>query len=116
MRVEPVADPLRTLQDMVDPVLKPLGTAGLVIVFVFFVLLAPSDLRDRFIRLAGSDLHRTTEALSEAASRVSRTPTTGPPGPSSGAVRTVPTACTPGSVRPLTQSSTGCPGTTSASR
>lgn len=72
VRVEPVADPLRTLQDMVDPVLKPLGTAGLVIVFVFFVLLAPSDLRDRFIRLAGSDLHRTTEALSEAASRVSR--------------------------------------------
>ncbi|HEX8886234.1 MAG TPA: AI-2E family transporter, partial [Noviherbaspirillum sp.] len=72
VRVEPVADPLRTLQDMVDPILKPLGTAGLVIVFVFFVLLAPSDLRDRFIRLAGSDLHRTTEALSEAASRVSR--------------------------------------------
>lgn len=72
VRVEPVADPLRTVQDMVDPVLKPLGTAGLVIVFVFFVLLAPSDLRDRFIRLAGSDLHRTTEALSEAASRVSR--------------------------------------------
>jgi predicted PurR-regulated permease PerM len=72
VRVEPVTDPLRTLQDMVDPILKPLGTAGLVIVFVFFVLLAPSDLRDRFIRLAGSDLHRTTEALSEAASRVSR--------------------------------------------
>lgn len=72
VRVEPVTDPLRTLQDIVDPILKPLGTAGLVIVFVFFVLLAPSDLRDRFIRLAGSDLHRTTEALSEAASRVSR--------------------------------------------
>lgn len=72
VRVEQVADPLRTLQDVVNPILKPLGTAGLVIVFVFFVLLAPSDLRDRFIRLAGSDLHRTTEALSEAASRVSR--------------------------------------------
>jgi predicted PurR-regulated permease PerM len=72
VRIEPAADPLRTVQDMVDPILKPLGTAGLVIVFVFFVLLAPSDLRDRFIRLAGSDLHRTTEALSEAASRVSR--------------------------------------------
>lgn len=72
VRVEPVADPLRTLQDLAGPILKPLGTAGLVIVFVFFVLLAPSDLRDRFIRLAGSDLHRTTEALSVAASRVSR--------------------------------------------
>jgi hypothetical protein len=43
-----------------------------VIIFIFFVLLEPSDLRDRFIRLAGGDLHRTTEALGEAAQRVSR--------------------------------------------
>ncbi len=63
---------LETLRNVVGPVLGPMGTAGLVIVFVFFVLLQPSDLRDRFIRLAGSDLHRTTEALSEAAERVSR--------------------------------------------
>jgi predicted PurR-regulated permease PerM len=72
VRVETAANPLRTVQELLGPVLKPLGTAGLVIVFVFFVLLAPSDLRDRFIRLAGSDLHKTTEALSVAASRVSR--------------------------------------------
>jgi predicted PurR-regulated permease PerM len=72
VRVETAANPLRTLQELLGPILKPLGTAGLVIVFVFFVLLAPSDLRDRFIRLAGSDLHKTTEALSVAASRVSR--------------------------------------------
>ena len=72
VRVETAADPLRTVQEMLGPILKPIGTAGLVIVFVFFVLLAPSDLRDRFIRLAGSDLHKTTEALSVAAHRVSR--------------------------------------------
>ena len=72
VRVESAANPLRTVQELLGPILKPLGTAGLVIVFVFFVLLAPSDLRDRFIRLAGSDLHKTTEALSVAASRVSR--------------------------------------------
>lgn len=72
VRIETAANPLRTVQELLGPILKPLGTAGLVIVFVFFVLLAPSDLRDRFIRLAGSDLHKTTEALSVAASRVSR--------------------------------------------
>jgi predicted PurR-regulated permease PerM len=72
VRIETAADPLRTVQKLLGPILKPLGTAGLVIVFVFFVLLAPSDLRDRFIRLAGSDLHKTTEALSVAANRVSR--------------------------------------------
>ncbi|WP_225984744.1 AI-2E family transporter [Noviherbaspirillum aerium] len=64
--------PLETLQSIAGSLMGPVSTAGLVIVFIFFVLLAPSDLRDRFIRLAGTDLHRTTEALSEAASRVSR--------------------------------------------
>lgn len=72
VRIEADENPLRTVQELLGPIVKPLGTAGLVIVFVFFVLLAPSDLRDRFIRLAGSDLHKTTEALSVAASRVSR--------------------------------------------
>ncbi len=73
VRVEPQEkNPLDTVREMVAPMLGPIGTAGLVIIFIFFVLLEPSDLRDRFIRLAGSDLHRTTEALSEAARRVSR--------------------------------------------
>jgi predicted PurR-regulated permease PerM/GAF domain-containing protein len=71
--IEPARnDPLTVAQNMIVPLLGPIGTAGLVIVFIFFVLLEPSDLRDRFIRLAGSDLHRTTEALSEAAERVGR--------------------------------------------
>lgn len=73
VRIEPSDEhPLQTIQTVIGPILAPLGTAGLVIIFIFFVLLEPSDLRDRFIRLAGSDLHRTTEALSEAAHRVSR--------------------------------------------
>ncbi|WP_233575768.1 AI-2E family transporter [Noviherbaspirillum saxi] len=73
VRIEPSQpQPLEIVQNIAGSVLGPVGTAGLVIVFIFFVLLAPSDLRDRFIRLAGSDLHRTTEALNEAASRVSR--------------------------------------------
>jgi hypothetical protein len=60
------------VQNVIGPLLAPLGTAGLVIIFIFFVLLQPSDLRDRFIRLVGGDLHRTTEAIGEAAGRVSR--------------------------------------------
>lgn len=73
VRVEPPdQQPLAVMQQVIGPLLGPIGTAGLVIIFIFFVLLEPSDLRDRFIRLAGTDLHRTTEALSEAADRVSR--------------------------------------------
>ena len=42
-------------------------------VFVISFLLQRENLRDRFIRLVGSrDLHRTTEALNEAGTRVSR--------------------------------------------
>jgi predicted PurR-regulated permease PerM/GAF domain-containing protein len=65
-------EPFATVQNVIGPLLAPIGTAGLVIIFIFFVLLDPSNLRDRFIRLAGGDLHRTTEALGEAAERVSR--------------------------------------------
>jgi hypothetical protein len=50
-----------------------LAATGVVIVFVIFFLLQREDLRDRFIRLTGSaDLRRTTEALDDAARRLSR--------------------------------------------
>jgi AI-2E family transporter len=45
----------------------------IVIVFAIFILLYRQDLRDRFIRLAGSrDLRRTTAAMDDAAGRLSR--------------------------------------------
>ena len=70
---EPDAAPLQLLQTIVGPLIAPLATAGIVIVFVVFMLLQREDLRDRFIRLVGSnDLHRTTQALSDAGKRVSR--------------------------------------------
>src|SRR5688572_1013943 len=51
----------------------PLMQAGIVIVFVIVMLLERDDLRDRFIKLTGAgDLHKSTEALTEAATRVSR--------------------------------------------
>lgn len=50
-----------------------LGTAGVVIVFVIFMLLRQNDVRNRVIHLVGySRLTTTTRALDEAASRVSR--------------------------------------------
>lgn len=69
----PQSAPLQMVKDVVGPLLDPLATITIVMVFVIFMLLQKEDLRDRFIRLAGSrDLQRTTVALDEAASRLSR--------------------------------------------
>ena len=58
---------------ILGPLLEPLATLALVLVFVGFILLQKDDLRDRFIRLAGlGDMQRTTVALDEAASRLAR--------------------------------------------
>src|SRR4029077_3769897 len=55
--------------------LGPLGTAGIVIVFVIFMLLEREDLRNRLIRLTaggGGQLTIATTALDDASSRISR--------------------------------------------
>jgi predicted PurR-regulated permease PerM len=74
--IEPDADhPLmvRLARDWLGPLLAPLGTAAIVFVFVFFILLERHDLRDRLIRLAGTRrVYVTTQAFDEAAGRVSR--------------------------------------------
>ncbi|RVD55594.1 AI-2E family transporter [Mesorhizobium sp. M2D.F.Ca.ET.185.01.1.1] len=63
--------PLEVLQNLIGPLLSPLGSAGLVIIVVIFMLMEREDLRDRFIRLVGyGDLHRTTQALQDAGKRV----------------------------------------------
>lgn len=55
------------------PVVGPLGTAGLVVVLVIFMLLERRDLRDRLIGLFGQGrLTVTTKAFDEAGTRVSR--------------------------------------------
>jgi len=65
--------PWALAQDILGPLLEPLGMVALVLVFVGFILLQKDDLRDRFVRLAGSgDMQRTTVALDEAASRLAR--------------------------------------------
>jgi predicted PurR-regulated permease PerM len=65
--------PIQLILQVAAPLLQPLATAGIVVVFVIFFLLQRQDLRDRFIRLAGArDLRRTTEAMDDAAHRLSR--------------------------------------------
>lgn len=63
---------VQAAHDLIEPALAPLGTAGIVLVFVIYILLERNDLRDRLIRLAGANLHLSTDALGEAGDRVSR--------------------------------------------
>ena len=70
---EPDPSPMTMAARVVSPVLGPLATMAIVLVFAIFVLLQREDLRDRMIRLVGSgDLHRTTVAMNDAAKRLSR--------------------------------------------
>jgi predicted PurR-regulated permease PerM/GAF domain-containing protein len=65
--------PLEVMQTVLGPLLGPLGTAALVVLFVIFILIEREELRDRFIKLvSGGDIQRSTEAITEAAGRVSR--------------------------------------------
>jgi predicted PurR-regulated permease PerM len=55
------------------PIMGPLGTAGLVVVLVIFMLLERRDLRDRIIGVIGHGrLTVTTKAFDEAGTRVSK--------------------------------------------
>ena len=71
-----VVDDRNTLQvyaEVLGPYLEPVGTAGIVIVFVIFMMIAREDLRDRFIRLVSrGNINVTTQALDEASTRISR--------------------------------------------
>ncbi|MCJ2049750.1 AI-2E family transporter [Methylobacterium sp. J-070] len=63
-----------TLQTFAGPLLHPLATTGLILIFTIFILLQREDLRNRAIKLAGGsgDLRRTTAAIDDATSRLSR--------------------------------------------
>ena len=65
--------PIQSMVSIVQPLLSPLATTALTILFLMFILLQREDIRDRFLRLAGtSDLRRSTAALDDAAARLSR--------------------------------------------
>jgi predicted PurR-regulated permease PerM len=64
---------LESIANIVRPLLAPLATTALAILFLIFILLQREDIRDRFLRLAGTgDLQRSTAALDDAAARLSR--------------------------------------------
>jgi predicted PurR-regulated permease PerM len=70
---QPAPSPLDFVGRVLPPLLSPLVTLGMIVIFVIFFLLQRRDLRDRFIKIAGShDLKRTTEALDDAAQRLGR--------------------------------------------
>lgn len=67
------SEPIGVIRTLIEPLLGPIGTAGLVVIFVVFILVEREELRDRFIRLVGGhDLQRSTQLITEAAERVSR--------------------------------------------
>lgn len=71
--VQPPDNIFQILSAALTPLVKPLGTAAVVIIFVIFMLLKREDLKDRLFRMMGSGyLQVTMEALDEAGSRVSR--------------------------------------------
>jgi predicted PurR-regulated permease PerM len=70
---QPPQTAMEVMHQVLGSLLDPLATAGIVVIFVIFFLMQRRDLRDRLIRVAGSrDLQRTTEALNDAAQRLSR--------------------------------------------
>jgi len=70
---ERALSPLELLVHISSSVWGPLGTAGIVLIVLVFVLLEHESLRDRLIRLAGgADLRATTHAFNDAGMRLSR--------------------------------------------
>jgi predicted PurR-regulated permease PerM/methylmalonyl-CoA mutase cobalamin-binding subunit len=71
--VEPPPNIAQVLRSFFGPLVGPVSTASIVIVFTIFMLLQREDLRDRLVRLMGaSRMHTTVAALDDAAQRVSR--------------------------------------------
>lgn len=69
----PPTTPLGLIRSLLGPLLGPLETTVIVLIVAIFILLQREDLRDRLIRLFGSnDLHRTTTAMDDAAARLGR--------------------------------------------
>jgi predicted PurR-regulated permease PerM len=70
---QPDPGALQTLATLISPLIQPLATTGIILIFVVFILLQQQDLRNRLIRIAGShDLQRTTMAMDDAGKRLSR--------------------------------------------
>ncbi len=73
VRLDAERSGLEALLHYLSPVLHPLATLLVVLMLAGFMLAQREDLRNRFIRLAGTDdIQKTTEAIDDAANRVGR--------------------------------------------
>jgi predicted PurR-regulated permease PerM/GAF domain-containing protein len=70
---EPEESVLELAGRTMTPLLHPLATTFIVVIFLVFMLIGREDLRDRGLKLAGSGrMHVTTTAIEDATLRVSR--------------------------------------------
>src|SRR5262245_12022157 len=70
---QPDPGALQTLGTLIAPLIHPLATTGIIVIFVVFILLQQQDLRNRLISIAGAhDLQQTTMAMDDAGQRLSR--------------------------------------------
>jgi predicted PurR-regulated permease PerM len=75
MKVEVVEEHnmVQAIRDYSGTLLRPLGTAGLILVFTLFMLIDRENLRNRLLRLMGEQkLQATTKAMDDAGQRVAR--------------------------------------------
>jgi predicted PurR-regulated permease PerM len=71
--VETPGNELLYVRDMIQPFLRPLGMAGMVLIFSLFLMIGHNDLRDRLFRVVGvGQLNVMTLALDDATRRVSK--------------------------------------------
>jgi predicted PurR-regulated permease PerM len=65
--------PLEQIRNWLGPIVAPLSAAGIAVVLVIFILLKREDQRNRLLQLFGaSNLHASTEALTDVTDRVSK--------------------------------------------
>ncbi|KQV83027.1 AI-2E family transporter [Rhizobacter sp. Root1221] len=69
----PKPAPMERVQRLLSWAWGPIGSAGIIVLVLIFLLLERESLRDRFIRLVGgADLSATTSAINDAGERLSR--------------------------------------------
>jgi predicted PurR-regulated permease PerM len=70
---QPAPGASETVVAVLQPLVAPFTTIGIVMIFLIFFLFQREDLRNRFIRLVGSgDIERTTAALDDAGRRLGK--------------------------------------------
>ena len=71
--IAPPVSPPQLVRNLFGPLIGPLATVGLVVIFTVFMLIQREDLRDRLLHLSGPErLPQTTQAVDDAGQRVGR--------------------------------------------